>query len=164
VNGWTKQSVAFLTHRVIDRFVLFGWLLFCKDLFFGWGLVRSSLVFGLLARRTWPLALMVSTNQVPFRTSNSKRSGQSPGRLGFRADKIPSLHWSCKLLFLRWCVHPASPTAARDRLCGAICIPPTVAMNFPADRRRRPLQDPRNGAKRTLGCKSTRNLLPFDQA
>ncbi|WP_212580134.1 hypothetical protein, partial [Roseovarius gaetbuli] len=25
--------------------------------------VRSSLVFGLLARRTWPLALMVSTNQ-----------------------------------------------------------------------------------------------------
>ena len=47
-------------------------VLFCDRCF-----VRSSLVFGLLARRTWPLALMVSTNQVPFRTSNSKRSGQS---------------------------------------------------------------------------------------
>ena len=61
-------------------------------------------MFGLLARRTWPLALMVSTNQVPFRNSNSKRSGQSTGRLGFRADKVPSLHWSCKLLCLRRCV------------------------------------------------------------
>ena len=87
------------------HFILCGWLLFCKYLFCGWGLVRSSLVFGLLARRTWPLALMVSTNQVPFRTSNSKRSGQSPGRLGFRADKTPSLHWSCKLWFLGWCVY-----------------------------------------------------------
>jgi len=65
----------------------------------GWRFVRSSLVFGLLARRTWPLALMVSTNQVPFRTSNSKRSGLSSGCLGFWADKVPSLHWSCKLLF-----------------------------------------------------------------
>ena len=26
------------------------------------------------------------------------------GRLGFRADKVPSRHWSCKLLCLRWCV------------------------------------------------------------
>ena len=77
---------------------------FASTFFCGWGLVRSSLVFGLLARRTWRLAQMVSTSQVPFRTSNSKRSGQSTGRLGFRADKIPSLHWSCKLLFLRWCV------------------------------------------------------------
>ena len=67
--------------------------------FSAWHFVRSSLVFGLFARRTWPLALMVSTNQVPFRTSNSKRSGQSSGRLGFWADKVPSLHWSCKLLF-----------------------------------------------------------------
>jgi len=50
--------------------------------------VRSSLVFGLLTRRTWPLALMVSTNQVPFRISNSKRSGQSTGCLGFRADNF----------------------------------------------------------------------------
>lgn len=70
-------------------------VLFC-DLY----IVRSSLVFGLLMRHTWPLALMVSTNQVPFRTSNSKRSGQNTGCLGFRADKFPSLHWSCNLLFL----------------------------------------------------------------
>ncbi len=27
------------------------------------------------------------------------------GRLGFRADKVPSPHWSCKLLCLRRCVH-----------------------------------------------------------
>jgi len=63
---------------------------FLQVLFRAWYFVRSSLVFGLLARRTLPLALMVSTNQVPFRTSNSKRyskrSGQSSGRLGFRAD------------------------------------------------------------------------------
>ena len=77
---------------------------FLQVLFRAWHFVRSSLVFGLLARRTWPLALMVSTNQVPFRTSNSKRSGQSSGCLGFRADKVPSLHWSCKLSYLRWCV------------------------------------------------------------
>ena len=77
-------------------FVLCGWLPFCKYLFRAWQFVRSSLVFGLLARHTWPLALMVSTNQVPFRTSNSKRSGQSTGRLGFRTDNFPSLHLSCK--------------------------------------------------------------------
>lgn len=53
--------------------------------------VRSSLVFGLLARRTWPLALMVSTNQVPFRNSNSKRSGQSKGRLGLGLTKFHHL-------------------------------------------------------------------------
>ena len=72
---------------------------FLQVLFRAWHFVRSSLVFGLLARRTWPLALMVSTNQVPIRISNSKRTGQSIGRLGFRADKVPSLHGSCKLLF-----------------------------------------------------------------
>jgi len=68
-------------------FVLCGWLPFCKS-FFDLLFVRSSLVSGLLMRHTWPLALMVSTNQVPFRISNSKRSGQSTGSLGFRADKF----------------------------------------------------------------------------
>ena len=62
---------------------------FLQALFRAWYFVRSSLVFGLLARRTWPLALMVSTNQVPFRTSNSKRSGQSSGCLGFGLTKFP---------------------------------------------------------------------------
>ncbi len=85
--------------------------------FCGWRFVRSSLVFGLFARRTWPLALMVSTNQVPFRTSNSKRSGQSMGRLGFRADKVPSRHWSCKLLLLGRCVKRFSLCMAR---CGSV--------------------------------------------
>lgn len=86
-------------HHFFQCFVLCGWLPFCKSFLCVGRFVRSSLVFGLLARRTWPLALMVSTNQVPFRNSNSKRSGQSKGRLGFRADKVPSPHWSCKLLF-----------------------------------------------------------------
>jgi hypothetical protein len=31
---------------------------------------------------------MVSTNQAPYRISNSKRSGQSTGSLGFWADKF----------------------------------------------------------------------------
>jgi hypothetical protein len=39
---------------------------FLQFLFRAWQLVRSSLEFGLFGRRTWPLALMVSTNQVPF--------------------------------------------------------------------------------------------------
>ena len=73
---------------------------FLQVLFCDWFFVRSSLVFGLLTRRTWPLALMVSTNQAPFRMSNSKRSGLSTGCLGFRADNFPSLHWSCNLLLL----------------------------------------------------------------
>ena len=73
---------------------------FLQVLFCDWSFVRCGLVSGLLTRRTLPLALMVSTNQVPFRVSNSKRSGQSTGRLGFRADKFPSLHWSCNLSFL----------------------------------------------------------------
>jgi hypothetical protein len=90
--------------------------------------VRSSLVFGLLARRTWPLALMVSTNQVPFRNSNSKRSGQSKGRLGFRADKVPSPHWSCKLLCLRRSFKLFSLCMAhfglgQPRSCGRFCLP-----------------------------------------
>jgi len=82
--------------------------LFARPFLSDWHIVRSSLVFGLLARRTWPLALMVSTNQVPFRTSNSKRSGQSSGLLGFWADKVPSLHWSCKFLLFCWSVKPFS--------------------------------------------------------
>jgi hypothetical protein len=45
---------------------------------------------------------MVSTNQVPFRTSNSKRSGQNTGCLGSRADNFPSLHWSCNLNCRGW--------------------------------------------------------------
>jgi hypothetical protein len=110
------------------RFVLCGWLPFCKYLFRAWCFVRSSLVFGLLARRTWPLALMVSTNQVPFRTSNSKRSGQSSGCLGFWADKVPSLHWSCKLLLFRWSVKSfslcrAHSVLARPRSYGPFCWP-----------------------------------------
>ena len=75
-----------------------GWLSFCKS-FFAHGISSEAvLCSALLARRTWPLALMVSTNQVPFRRSNSKRSGQSSGCLGFWADKVPLLHWSCKPL------------------------------------------------------------------
>ena len=90
--------------------------------------VRSSLVFGLFARRTWPLALMVSTNQVPFRTSNSKRSGQSKGRLGFRADKVPSPHWSCKLLFdvgvfKQFSLCMVHPGLALPRSYGPFCWP-----------------------------------------
>ena len=96
--------------------------------FRAWCFVRSSLVFGLLARRTWPLALMVSTNQVPFRTSNSKRSGQSSGCLSFWTDKVPSLHWSCKLLLFRWSVKSFSlcrvhSVLARPRSYGPFCWP-----------------------------------------
>ena len=102
---------------------LFASPFFCVGRF-----VRSSLVFGLLARRTWPLALMVSTNQVPFRTSNSKRSGQSSGCLGFWADKVPSLHWSCKLLFQvcvfkRFLLCRAHFGSARPRSYGPFCWP-----------------------------------------
>ena len=109
-------------------FVLCGWLPFCKYLFRAWRFVRSSLVFGLLARRTWPLALMVSTNQVPFRTSNSKRSGQSSGCLGFWADKVPSLHRSCKLLLFRWSIKRfslcmAHSLSAQPRSYGRFCWP-----------------------------------------
>ena len=109
-------------------FVLCGWLPFCKSFFCAGRFVRSSLVFGLLARRTWPLALMVSTNQVPFRNSNSKRSGQSKGRLGFRADKVPSPHWSCKLLCLRRSFKLFSLCMAhfglgQPRSCGRFCLP-----------------------------------------
>ena len=101
---------------------------FLQVLFRAWYFVRSSLVFGLLARRTWPLALMVSTNQVPFRTSNSKRSGQSSGRLGFRADLVPSRHWSCKLLFLLLSVTQFSLcrvhfVSAQPRSFGLFCWP-----------------------------------------
>ena len=90
--------------------------------------VRGSLVFGLFARRTWPLALMVSTNQVPFRTSNSKRSGQSSGCLGFWADKVPSLHWSCKILLFRWSIKRFSlcrvhSLSAQPRSYGRFCWP-----------------------------------------
>ena len=101
---------------------------FLQVLFRAWYFVRSSLVFGLLARRTWPLALMVSTNQVPFRTSNSKRSGQSSGCLGFWADKVPSLHWSCKLLLFRWSIKRFSlcrvhSLSAQPRSYGRFCWP-----------------------------------------
>ena len=123
------------------HFILCGWLPFCKSFFRAWYFVRSSLVFplpgsgllanherGLLARRTLPLALMVSTNQVPFRTSNSKRSGQSSGRLGFRADLVPSRHWSCKLLFLLWSVTQFSLyrvhfVSGQPRSFGRFCWP-----------------------------------------
>ena len=101
---------------------------FLQVLFRAWHFVRSSLVFGLLARRTWPLALMVSTNQVPFRTSNSKRSGLSSGCLGFWADKVPSLHWSCKLQLFRWSVKrfslcKAHSGSVRPRSYGQFCWP-----------------------------------------
>ena len=105
-----------------------------------WHFVRSSLVFGLLARRTWPLALPLSDASIacravdgfhqpsPFRTSNSKRSGQSSGCLGFWADKVPSLHWFCKLLLFRWSIKRFSlcrvhSLSAQPRSYGRFCWP-----------------------------------------
>jgi hypothetical protein len=71
---------------------------------------------------------MVSTNQIPFRISNSKRSGQSSGCLGFWADKVPSLHWSCKLLLFRWSIKRFSlcrvhSLSAQPRSYGRFCWP-----------------------------------------
>jgi hypothetical protein len=76
------------SNKTKAHFVLCGWLLLSKTFLVRFMFVRSGLVSGLFARITWPLALMVSTNQAPFCTSNSERSGQSTVYLGSRADNF----------------------------------------------------------------------------
>ena len=69
---WQKADTAILPQNEYANDLLWSlcpvWMApFLQVLFCDWFFVRSSLVFGLLTRHTWPLALMVSTNQVPFR-------------------------------------------------------------------------------------------------
>jgi len=121
--GFRRTYLPFNWCRRLDNseiqkrcFVLCGWLPFCKS-FFVIDCLSDAVLCSACWRDThgrWPSLSamqaspagqwMVSTNQVPFRISNSKRSGQNTGSLGFRADKFPSLHWSCKLLFLFHCI------------------------------------------------------------